>query len=266
MAAKLTTMRNVGPYETPRSARVHMSMDKEAIKREIKSRPDDVLQIWSDGSKLEDGRVGWGYTTTRGEDILLSRAGCLGVKAETYDAELAGALFGLADSSFLPMEGVRKIECRLDNLAAGKRLRSGTYTAADKEWIKEFNEFKEDSPVPVHIKWVPGHAGIPENERADRLAEAGAKLPYTDDPPIVSWEKMRKSKLLREEHNTWWSENRPKSYTDKGIGPALGKPKELSIPRRILGRLVAARTGHGDFPEYHERLEHATYERHCQCG
>lgn len=33
----------------------------------------------------------------------------------------------------------------------------------------------------VELRWVPGHAGVPENERADRLAVAAARQPGLPD-------------------------------------------------------------------------------------
>ena len=30
-------------------------------------------------------------------------------------------------------------------------------------------------PIPIHIEWVPAHVGIDSNERADELADRGAK-------------------------------------------------------------------------------------------
>ena len=40
---------------------------------------------------------------------------------------------------------------------------------------------------------------------------------------------------------------------------------ELRLPRAILGSLLAARTGHGDFKAYHEIFHHEKIEN-CICG
>lgn len=45
-----------------------------------------------------------------------------------------------------------------------------------------------------------------------------------------------------------------------------GTPKELSLPRKVLGRLLAERSGHGDFAEYHQRFQHDTAKLQCACG
>ena len=44
------------------------------------------------------------------------------------------------------------------------------------------------------------------------------------------------------------------------------KTKELLLPRFILGKTLAARTGHGDFADYHERFNHEDASLHCRCG
>ncbi|POS84336.1 hypothetical protein EPUL_004526 [Erysiphe pulchra] len=44
------------------------------------------------------------------------------------------------------------------------------------------------------------------------------------------------------------------------------KPPELTISRRLLHRLIAARTGHGDFAAYHRRLKNLDAELECVCG
>jgi hypothetical protein len=34
----------------------------------------------------------------------------------------------------------------------------------------------------------------------------------------------------------------------------------------VLGRLIAACTGHGDFAAYHKRFQHTGYLENCSCG
>ena len=44
------------------------------------------------------------------------------------------------------------------------------------------------------------------------------------------------------------------------------RPEELWLKRPLLGRLLAARTGHGDFADYHERFNHEDAYLLCGCG
>ena len=45
------------------------------------------------------------------------------------------------------------------------------------------------------------------------------------------------------------------------------KPLEaLALLRRLVAKLVAIRTGHGDFRAYHERFNHPESEWRCSCG
>ena len=41
---------------------------------------------------------------------------------------------------------------------------------------------------------------------------------------------------------------------------------EMSLNREVLGWLIAARTGHGHFADYHERFGHEEVDVHCRCG
>ena len=44
------------------------------------------------------------------------------------------------------------------------------------------------------------------------------------------------------------------------------KPPELSLPRKLLHQILAARSGHGDFAAYHRRLNHTDANLECVRG
>jgi hypothetical protein len=66
----------------------------------------------------------------------------------------------------------------------------------------------------------------------------------------------------------YWAVHAPARYNDLRIrASALGRPpKELYLPRPILGRLLATRSGHGVFHDYHIRFEHENAVLECSCG
>lgn len=55
-------------------------------------------------------------------------------------------------------------------------------------------------------------------------------------------------------------------YNLLGITPTTRLPKTLRLPRRYLGYLLAARSGHGDYAAYHDTRGHVDAERLCRCG
>jgi hypothetical protein len=64
----------------------------------------------------------------------------------------------------------------------------------------------------------------------------------------------------------YWERNAPTRYKELRIQAEARLPKELDLPRPILGRLLAARSGHGDFYDYHVRFEHEDAVLECSCG
>ena len=65
---------------------------------------------------------------------------------------------------------------------------------------------------------------------------------------------------------SWWERAAPARYKELGIQLASGYPPELELTRTTLHRLLAARSGHGDFADYHERFEHEDAVLECSCG
>jgi ribonuclease HI len=45
-------------------------------------------------------------------------------------------------------------------------------------------QFIRDFPIQVFIEWVPAHVGIPQNERADALAEQGTTWSAAHGPNV----------------------------------------------------------------------------------
>src|SRR4051795_11119876 len=65
---------------------------------------------------------------------------------------------------------------------------------------------------------------------------------------------------------THWKKVAPQAYQDLEITTSPTRPEELKLPRPILGRILAARSKHGDFADYHERFNHTDVHLLCRCG
>ena len=275
--AALAEYRENRPILSPRAAQSPFARGKVEAIQKYKETPPTHIRIYSDGSKLEDGRVGWGYAAWQGRIKIAEGKGSLGRKAEVFDGELAGATRGLQKIVTSPaLRLAPHIHIRLDNASAGSALRSLQPTDIDRDYVEPFVEaHKAAREAPLLIgpnarvittEWIPGHAGVPGNERADELAKEGAQMATSSDvPPSLSWIRHEARSWKSTATQSWWRSAAPERYKELEI-PWQDRPKEPKLGRAWLGRLVAARTGHGDFTPYHERFGHSGGPWLCLCG
>ncbi|KAL8367089.1 hypothetical protein RB599_010924 [Gaeumannomyces hyphopodioides] len=152
----------------------------------------------------------------------------------------------------------------LDNTSAANGFLS---TAPDSSQgaFKEVHCFMDK--YQVHVRWSPGHTGIPGNEEADAEAKLGTALPVPQHTkPTVAGVKALARKMSRDARNAWFEKNLPERYKDIGLPPIPQRlPDALQLHRRVLQRLIAAHTGHGDFDWYHRRFQHED-DNPCRCG
>ena len=64
----------------------------------------------------------------------------------------------------------------------------------------------------------------------------------------------------------FWDESCPPRYRELDLMMRRKKPPELSLPRRLLFEVIAARTGHGNFAAYHRRFNNPNANMKCSCG
>ncbi|KJZ69554.1 hypothetical protein HIM_11047 [Hirsutella minnesotensis 3608] len=207
-----------------------------------------TLVVYSDGSRSTEGHVGYGYAVHRNGSTILSGKGRLG-PAEVFDAEAKGALEGLkAAVSF--SETDRIFVC-LDNLAAATCLR-GTPSDSSQEVFLQFQAIARE------------HGAV---EEADALAKAGASLPEPADnaPTLARLRKIARQRP-KEAFKTWWQTSAPEQYRNLDLTATTGCPPELTLSWPLLHHLLAARTRHGDFADYHERFDHHDALLTCSCG
>ena len=126
------------------------------------------------------------------------------------------------------------------------------------------------SAAPIKIGWIPGHEGLAGNEIADEVARRELNLPEnsrtTHDVMTLASSGRKARELARQMLTDWWHLNRPKHYADLELEMRRKKPPELALPRAMFARLIAARTGHGDFAAYNRRFNHTDATLNCECG
>ncbi|KAL5612389.1 uncharacterized protein BROUX77_002545 [Berkeleyomyces rouxiae] len=110
-----------------------------AAKAHIMRIPLWDVQIFSDGSKLQDGSTGVAAVLYAAGHTLPSTAAHLGEAMEVYDAELYGALIGLKAALKSPAAAfAENAVILLDNQEAAYRLLTGTPTKTSQDVILEF--------------------------------------------------------------------------------------------------------------------------------
>ncbi|KAL3955841.1 hypothetical protein ACCO45_009860 [Purpureocillium lilacinum] len=175
----------------------------------LKSAVVGKLIVYSDGSQLPSGAVGYGFTVQRNEQPIAHGSGRLG-PAEVFDAEAVGALEGLQAAIAAATNTTSIVVC-IDNLAVATCLR-GNPADSSQDAFTKFQDLAK-AHGDFEVRWIPGHAGIPGNEEADGLAKAGCLLP---EPPgaVPSLAHLRRlaRQQPRDAFKAWWTTEAPESY------------------------------------------------------
>ncbi|RAL65710.1 hypothetical protein DID88_005378 [Monilinia fructigena] len=234
---------------------------------------DNTITVFSDGSEqYKDGAklVGYGYAIYRGQSLVRTGSGAINSISHVFDAEAIGALKGLQCALEILRPLDEHIWMCIDSTSVIWCMRanaSNTSQWAFLECHALIDQFK------VGIRWSPGHMGIEGNETADELADAGANEGRMDDDrsaePTISGIGTTARALADAATSDWWSRcltGLSASYRKWGLGYSIAEPPELRLPRTLLHRLLAARTAHGDFAQYHRRFGHTDAELNCLCG
>ncbi|KAM3547205.1 hypothetical protein ARSEF4850_010159 [Beauveria asiatica] len=227
------------------------------------SKTQTGLVVYSDGSKTERDMAGWGYAVYRQQRLIAQGRGQID-KGEVFDAEIRGALEGLR-TAIAQRRRKEKITVCIDKTSVIDCIGT-TAPPSSQMAFRTFQKTGDANPGMIRVRWCPDHAGIEGNELADQLAKEGAKMPVGENPPTVSYSKRHMRSLLAIAFQRWWDAVDRESYHGLQLKAELKKLPELTLQRRQLGYLLAARTHHGDFADYHERFKHEDADLNCPCG
>ncbi|KAL2886028.1 putative double-stranded RNA/RNA-DNA hybrid binding protein [Ceratocystis lukuohia] len=262
---------------------------EEAAKAHLKlleKESQDTIWVYSDGSRDSDGNTGAGWAVYHGGKTLAQGSGACGKYREVADAEAIAALRAVRIAAEVAPPQAEGLNLCVDNLGVAKRIskrmrKPGTSQLEVDEirrilakWEGGTECLSLDKPVG-RVHWVPGHCEVPGNEAVDQLAKAGCKssdLLVPERTMSLAAARRWKNDAFRADFKDWMIDNCPN--TDH-LGGALGIPKPYKLDwmrglnRGTVARILAARSKHGDFEEYHTRFNHQDAETKCQvpnCG
>ena len=236
------------------------------------NQPPQALQsltLWSDGSRLEDGRVGAGVAWRPLDSaIWKTRPIPIGCGAEVFDAELQGAVEALRIAYRDRHRG--PIRVFIDSQAAIRRLRHTTAGPGQGLAIQACQLAKAliDRGQSVQIQWVPGHNGAEGNEQADQAAKLGAERAPRGQASRLTLAYLRRlrTKAATQAREAWLNEIRPPqgSYRPQQgwkLDPALAK-----APKALAARFIQLKTGHAAIGPYLQRIQARDSPECLGCG
>ena len=250
------------------------ALDFIAFSRTI---PPSDISVYSDGSKDSiTGSAGVGLVVFQADRVVSRQCFSLGYGADVFDAEAAAALAGIQAAVALPTARFASdLWLFTDNLEVAKRLLAEPTGQAQQTFESIISSAKtwplrtrlpHTRPGSVRVRWVPSHSGISGNDKADEAAKEGSRL--APAPSILSLSSLKRwiKQELSSAAKRYWEKAAPQSYRNMDITDFPLQPNILKLPRPLLARLLAARSGHGDFADYHERFNHDDAHLLCRCG
>jgi ribonuclease HI len=215
--------------------------NREEWDHSLKSASEPITW-YSDGSKM-DRTTGSGIYC---EQLQIEKSVRLSDHSTVMQAETLAINMCAQATTLLNLRD-RNIFIFSDSQAAIKAIGKYTiYTQTVKECIEQLNILGNCNNLT--IAWVPGHSGIPGNEKADELANIGANMDevsvITPTPETVKTlgHKERGEKLFRDR----WNEHTGIKHSKMMMDPFKQSTNQLiKMKRKDLRVTIGILTGHG---------------------
>lgn len=257
-----------------------IKMDKQEAAQahniEFSTTTESTIRVYTDGSKNQHGATGAGWAVFKGQNLVCQGGGNCGDWREVADAEAIAALHGLRAAKSVAAEEVHSLILCVDNYSIVTRLTKLCPKIGTSQLeIDQARKLLGNWTGPVKVTWVPGHHDILGNESADALAKQGANndqsqtlLVAPQSMSLAAAHRWRRTSLATNFKN-WWNQQSIPQHMKTRLEPAVPwKTTWLrNLKRTALGRVLAARSAHGDFKAYHDRFRHEDANVLCsQCS
>ncbi|KAJ8910772.1 hypothetical protein NQ315_008893 [Exocentrus adspersus] len=218
---------------------------REQWKQEGNMFPPGSLVCYTDGSRMRDEYLGAGiYLENSGAQQSYS----LGSYATVFQAEVFAILMTAHREDVRNCAEERIFICS-DSQAA---LRAVSFPRTRSILVQECGDALESlaGQREVELVWVPGHMGVPGNERADQLARLGSGQPCQGPEPILGITRGSIRAILskwayQRLGMSWRMNTGCRQAHDFLDGPDKSRTVWLlNLGRRNLNQMVGILTGH----------------------
>ena len=208
---------------------------KEELRRMTETRIAEIdadVEIYTDGSTdgmQRNGGAGVFIQDKEGK-VLLERAKPAGRLCSSYDGESVACLEAL---KWIQENGTVGLKYAIftDSLSLVTAIKSNSWKDSH-EWMCAVKKSLQNIKHKVMLCWVPSHCDTFGNDKADRLADEGAKMPQNNVPVTFN---ITRAKIKAEK----W---KPKHERAAKMFGERRKPKEIEKGwkeriKRLYGRL-----------------------------
>ena len=192
----------------------------------IDSYPKDWLHVYTDGSAFKATiNAGYGAVLCHPDGRETELFNSCGSFCSNYVAEkeaITQSITHIHEMFDENPDDIRNIVIFTDSQSALQALESGE--CGDQSLSKlttKIDCLMSKHETQVVLQWIPGHAGIGGNEKADKLAKKGSSLPQPETPvPYETASKMIKSNFKEDWLNDW-----TRNKTGRALYTHMSAPK-----------------------------------------